>query len=526
MFGIRLYRLAIIAVIAWNIHASKTTDELFTEHTVLFDPSTSLQDEEVFNEKGEHIGFFLTTSPTCDHLKGYSGPTNVAIRLDRFGKVTDLRIVQATDTIDHVNAVANNQDFWEKHHGLALGSPGNPTIDSVSGSTLTSQAISRAIIERLGGTTTSRLFPTEILLAELPEADSIEKHPSWPGVMVMHDKEKKVIGHALRTAPQNEYLKGFQGPSDVLIVLDAAAERITRLRFRKGYDNDDYYERILDESDYLSIFDQLRIAEVLNLEWGSSKLEGVSGATDTSWVIAESVKRRLARFQTDRSPKENQISWRNICLIGFVMGAFLFSFTKLRGHLIARILWQLLVIVGFGLFLGDLLSQALLLGWAQHGLPWENSFGLIALALAALLTPLTTGHQLYCHQLCPHGFLQRWLSHLPIKPMKIPPNLHRLLSRLPSLLLILMIASVLTGLSWNLSSFEGFDAWLWRSAGLATILIALIGLVASLFFPLAYCKYGCPTGALFQFIRTTSGSKKLDWRDLTAAILCLFAISI
>jgi polyferredoxin len=75
----------------------------------------------------------------------------------------------------------------------------------------------------------------------------------------------------------------------------------------------------------------------------------------------------------------------------------------------------------------------------------------------------------------------------------------------------------------NLADWEGFDAWLWRSASLATITVAVVGLIASIFSPLAYCKFGCPTGALFKFLSKTSGTKHLSFRDLIAGLLCLAA---
>ncbi|HCQ79427.1 MAG TPA: hypothetical protein DIV46_05590, partial [Verrucomicrobiales bacterium] len=43
------------------------------------------------------------------------------------------------------------------------------------------------------------------------------------------------------------------------------------------------------------------------------------------------------------------------------------------------------------------------------------------------------------------------------------------------------------------------------------------------FSPLAYCKFGCPTGALFKFLSKTSGTKHLSFRDLIAGLLCLAA---
>jgi polyferredoxin len=86
-----------------------------------------------------------------------------------------------------------------------------------------------------------------------------------------------------------------------------------------------------------------------------------------------------------------------------------------------------------------------------------------------------------------------------------------------------LLASTIVGASWNLANWEGFDAWLWRSAGIATITIAIVGLIASIFSPLAYCKFGCPTGALFKFLRKSSGAKQFSLRDLISGILCLAA---
>jgi NosR/NirI family nitrous oxide reductase transcriptional regulator len=518
---VRLYRLAVVASIAWLIFKRDPSTPPTADFTLLFPDAADAKGEEVFDHNDRLTGYFLTTSPSSDHLKGYSGPTNVALALDRTGRVTELQIVHSTDTPDHLESVIQNRDFWKAHQGLNLGAPGTPKVDAVTGSTLTSQAISRAIIERLGGETTSRLFPTAILLAELPEATSLEDHPDWPGVKLMYDESRSLIGHALRTAPSLEYLHGYQGPTDVLIVLDADAEKVTRLRFRKSYDNEEYYERILDDDDYLQLYDGRSIDQILELD--TLKIEGVSGATDTSWALAESVKRRLAQFESDRTPVPFKFPWRNAILILLTLGAAAFSFTSLRGNPLARLLWQLTVVLTLGIILGDLLSQALFMGWALHGLPFQDSYGLIFLAGAALLVPWASGSQLYCHHLCPHGFVQRWLGKLPIKTRRIPPLLHRLLSYLPSSLLLLIVATVITGASWNLASLEGFDAWLWRSAGSATIVIAIVGLVASIFSPLAYCKYGCPTGALFKFLRKTSGNKTLGWRDGLAGLLCLAA---
>lgn len=39
------------------------------------------------------------------------------------------------------------------------------------------------------------------------------------------------------------------------------------------------------------------------------------------------------------------------------------------------------------------------------------------------------------------------------------------------------------------------------------------------FIPLAYCKYGCPTGALLEFVRSHGKADHFGRRDLAAALL-------
>ena len=65
----------------------------------------------------------------------------------------------------------------------------------------------------------------------------------------------------------------------------------------------------------------------------------------------------------------------------------------------------------------------------------------------------------------------------------------------------------------NLAGVEPFDAFLWKVAGGSAITIALVGLVASAFLPMAYCRYGCPTGALLNFLRFNGRSDRFSIKD-------------
>jgi thiamine biosynthesis lipoprotein len=72
---------------------------------------------------------------------------------------------------------------------------------------------------------------------------------------------------------------------------------------------------------------------------------------------------------------------------------------------------------------------------------------------------------------------------------------------------------------WSLGEAEPFDAWVLGTAVAIPLGLAVVGLVASVFVPQAYCKYGCPTGALLKFVRTSNVEERWARRDTLAALV-------
>jgi hypothetical protein len=56
--------------------------------------------------------------------------------------------------------------------------------------------------------------------------------------------------------------------------------------------------------------------------------------------------------------------------------------------------------------------------------------------------------------------------------------------------------------------------------------VAVVGLVASLFVPMAYCRYGCPTGALLKFVRYAGHGDAFGKRDVAALVLVGAAVAL
>ena len=83
----------------------------------------------------------------------------------------------------------------------------------------------------------------------------------------------------------------------------------------------------------------------------------------------------------------------------------------------------------------------------------------------------------------------------------------------------------MSALPVSLVDLEPFDAWVIGLAGVAAATIAIVGLVASLFVPMAYCRYGCPTGALLQFLRFHGRSDRVSVQDVAAVLLTAISVT-
>lgn len=490
--------------------------------------------QEVLDEEGERVGFVFQTSPLADDVLGYSGPTNTAVCLDREGVVLTAEIVWSEDTIDHVEKVEQAEAFWQSLQGIELGEKLDYQIDAVSGATLTSRAIASTVLERLGTSGIPSLFPEPVTIAEIAELvpNATEFREVGQGRWPLLDADQNPVGTLLRSSPSLDAFIGYQGPLDLLVAVAPDDRTVLGIRLRSTYDNEPYVSYIRDDEDYLKLFDAWELGRVASVNFDEEGIEGVSGATVTSWAIAEATKRRIAEYLVNSEMNEEDTSLvasvglHDMGMFAMVAFACLLSFTRLRGKKYLRVLWQLTVVIYIGFITGNLVSQALLAGWAKAGIAWQSSAGLALTGVAALIVPWSTGHQLYCHHLCPHGILQQWTLKLrqkmKWKAFVLPKKVERVLLLVPWLLLLTTMVVLFVNLPLNLADLEPFDAWVLGVSGGISLLIAVVGLIASLFYPMAYCRFGCPTGALLGFLRSRGKMDAFGLRE-AIAVMCLSA---
>lgn len=360
----------------------------------------------------------------------------------------------------------------------------------------------------------------------LPGAATLRPDDSARDGLFVLDREGRELGYVVRTQPACRDIIGYAGTTDALVVLDRDW-KILGLKIHSSEETESYIKDITLDRRFLKKWNGLTWDAAAALDLKAAGIEGVSGSTMTSMAIAQSVKARLQLSRDQLAARVPlRFAWRDYALFVVVAAAGVMAFgpPAVRHRWKRPYQWALIVYVG--LIAGDLLAQKLLVGWTRSGIPWTTAPGLVLLAAAALLVPLATGKPLYCHHVCPHGAAQELLSHYrPARfQITLSASVIRGLEYLPFALVFFTLTVALLALPFDLAGLEPFAAYVVRSAGVATLAVAAVGLIASFFVPQAYCRFGCPTGALLNFVRTRGPTDHFSRRDFAALALVALAV--
>ncbi|MEZ6087545.1 MAG: FMN-binding protein [Pirellulaceae bacterium] len=506
---------------------------------VLFPKAVTLGDwdplhggQTVLDGEGKSIGFVVQTLPEADDVIGFSGPTNTMVGFGGDNRIVGFYVLRSGDTREHTRDVVRNQAFMNSLNGLTWQAAGEAQVDAVSGATLTSMAIVDGIHKRLGGADPASRFPEELSVVDakafFPAAARLTDDPQKPSMRVVLNDQGAILGRVLRTSPVADAMMGYQGPTDTIVAVDDEG-LVVGAAIRGSFDNEPYVRYVKEDEYFWNTFKGFTLDDIAELDIVEAGIEGVSGATKTSTNVAEALIAAAGQWrQEEPIVKAAEKPWyqlapRDAGTIIIVLLALVIAMTHLRGKRMLRVAFQVALVVYLGFINADMVSQALLVGWARSGVAWEGAPGLVLLTVAALACPIFTGRQVYCTHLCPFGALQDWTRRVPLK-RKLPARLSNLLKKVPAALLLLVVAVAMLHLPISLVGIEPFDAFVFRIAGWATLTVATVGLVASLFVPMAYCHYGCPTGGMLRFLRYNAASGRLTATDLFVTALTVAAV--
>lgn len=301
-------------------------------------------------------------------------------------------------------------------------------------------------------------------------------------------------------------VQGYGGPVPLKIHIGKDG-RLTAIEAEPNAESPSFFDRA---KELFSRWQGKTIDEAM-----AEDVDAVSGATFSSKAIIRNVQRGLAYAkqhgladggkgaQKESAERTVATGWTLgsiVALIAVLLGAVVPLFTNNRRlHLV-----QLVVnVVVLGLWTGTFVSYTLFLRLFAGGVSL-SAIGTLAapllMLIVALLYPLAgrSGH--YCAHVCPFGSAQELAGKLSRRKLRITPRVLRVLTALRNLLWGVLMVLLLTGTCTAWIDYELFTAFIYSSASVWVIVLAMLFLVLSVWVPRPYCRFVCPTGALMKSV--------------------------
>lgn len=301
-------------------------------------------------------------------------------------------------------------------------------------------------------------------------------------------------------------VQGYGGPVPLKIHIDKDG-RLTAIEAEPNAESPSFFDRA---KELFSRWQGKTIDEAL-----AEDVDAVSGATFSSKAIIRNVQRGLAyvkqRGLADGGNGAQEESAEHTVATGWTLGSIVALIAVLLGAVVPLFtnnrrlhLVQLVVnVVVLGLWTGTFVSYTLFLRLFAGGVSL-SAIGTLAapllMLIVALLYPLAgrSGH--YCAHVCPFGSAQELAGKLSRRKLRITPRVLRVLTALRNLLWGVLMALLLTGTCTAWIDYELFTAFIYSSASVWVIVLAMLFLVLSVWVPRPYCRFVCPTGALLKSV--------------------------
>lgn len=339
----------------------------------------------------------------------------------------------------------------------------------------------------------------------LPSIELSEIHDLFPDAQQLQlldtsyfavkDAENETVGSVLLSSPYSDGIKGYAGPTPLLIALDKEG-KIMQVRILANRETPGFLKSVTNAG-FFESWNGLSVDEALQKD-----VDAVSGATYSSRGIQNSLKARLAVVsrQSVAETTDNSALWPNLCILLVVVMALVCFFIPQKTKTL-RLITLLLSILILGFWRDAMMSLYLFYGWLTNGLSLATEWVLVLVALLAVMLPLFTGKAFYCTYLCPMGALQEMVGKACKKKVKMSNKLVTVLLIIRKLYLLVILVLLALGIITNLVFFEPFSVFSVRSLTVFSVVFAVIILAASLFINRAWCRFLCPTGLLFDLVR-------------------------
>ncbi len=285
---------------------------------------------------------------------------------------------------------------------------------------------------------------------------------------------------------------GFAGLTPVNVYIKEGV--VTKVEALKNDETPSYFSKVL-RSGFLDKWVGHTLIEAADLE-----VDVVSGATYSSRALAMNINRAVA-YGASVEPRDeavfNLLDTKTILGLVVILIGVILTFIKSKNKSLEMV-YMVLNVVVLGVWCGSFLSLAQVVSWMSNGF---NMSLPIALLLVVVLAPIFGRRGSYCTMHCPLGSAQELLSKLPVRKVKIIPEVHKRLSRVRYAIFMLLMFMMWIGAGFEIMNYELFSVFMVGSASTVVLVLGGVFLVLSLFVRRPYCRFVCPTGALITVMQ-------------------------
>jgi len=143
-----------IVALAFSSLLGNSVDEIAFDYVrEIYPEAASLEAEDidyyrVHCEEDNFLGYLLHSSPFCDEIIGFVGPTPLLIGFDEDYIITGIALLPNDETPRWIRRVINS-DFLESWDSLQLLAAKTEEVKLVSGATVSARAIKETIQKRI-----------------------------------------------------------------------------------------------------------------------------------------------------------------------------------------------------------------------------------------------------------------------------------------------------------------------------------------------------------------------------------------
>lgn len=295
-------------------------------------------------------------------------------------------------------------------------------------------------------------------------------------------------------------IRGYAGSINVGVILNNDGS-IQSVHHVSSKETESYLQKI-SNSGYYEQFTETSLLK------GDQQIDAVSGATLTSEAIAQTVSELIQKGTPDpisdysETDQINGFSIRAvldhlwILHITVIFLMFLYGFQKkLKKSKKQVLILCILSVVYIGFFLNNSFTYISFI----HPFVGTSVSSLVGLYAFMVLLGAIWGKNTYCKYVCPFGNIQKLLNRVsPLQPRKFfLPN--KWIKRTRAAIAIILLAGVLLGMR-NWSNFELFPDLFGLQIASLWFFVAVITVLATMVYPMIWCRLLCPTGSILDGI--------------------------